>query len=418
VNRRSGVLFAAIAVALGTGVAAYVYATRFRPPAMSDAARVLVPDEVERVAATPDTAPAASTESVAANAKATTAQAPVPPEPAQNDTARRPPSTRTDATPTRAVDAAATAAAAGSVASTASRSEPAAPTAPVFVYFRNTAQDANYGKLARIAVAPGAVPEIVGGMNCEVVHVSAGAGVCLSADRGVVTTYAAKIFDAHTLETRMTLPLAGLPSRTRVSKDGRLAATTVFVTGHGYDSVDFSTETLLIDLRERKVLGNVQDFSVTRDGQPFAAEDFNFWGVTFVGDGRHFYATLSTAGEHYLVRGDATTKTAKVLRPGVECPSLSPDGKRIAFKRRRPAGANVEWQIMMLNLATGEERVLSEQRTVDDQLEWLDDRTVLYALPTNQRQGAAFTDVWSVRIDRTQPPRKLLTNAYSPAIDR
>jgi dipeptidyl aminopeptidase/acylaminoacyl peptidase len=288
----------------------------------------------------------------------------------------------------------------------------------VVVYFRNTAQDANYGKLARVAVASDAVPEMFGGLDCEVVHVSAGSGVCLSADRGVVTTYAAKIFDIGTSEIRMTLPLAGLPSRTRVSKDGQLAATTVFVTGHGYDSVDFSTETLLIDLREQRVLGNVQDFAVTRDGQPFAAEDFNFWGVTFVGDGRHFYATLSTAGEHYLVRADAAAKTATVLRPGVECPSLSPDGKRIAFKRRRPAGANVEWQIMVLDLASGEERVLSEQRTVDDQLEWLDARTVLYALPSNERRGAAVTDVWSVRIDGGQAPRKLLTNAYSPAIDR
>jgi hypothetical protein len=395
------VLFAAIAVALGTGVAAYVYATRFRAPDTSDAARVLVPDEVGPVTATAGTAPTPSTVAVVSGATPPTAQSPssqAEPAPLQSDLAPNPPSVGTQAAP---------------------KSTPVAPPpAPIFVYFRNTAQDANYGKLARIAIAPGAVPEIVGGMNCEVVHVSAGAGVCLSADRGVVTTYAAKIFDAHTLETRMTLPLAGLPSRTRVSKDGRLAATTVFVTGHGYDSVDFSTETLLIDLRERKVLGNVQDFTVTREGQPFAAEDFNFWGVTFVGDGRHFYATLSTAGEHYLVRGDATTKTATVIRPGVECPSLSPDGKRIAFKRRRPAGANVEWQIMVLNLATGEERVLSEQRTVDDQLEWLDDRTVLYALPASERRGAAITDVWSVRIDRAQPARRLLTNAYSPAIDR
>jgi hypothetical protein len=398
VNRRSGVLFAAIAVALGTGVAAYVYATRFGQPGEVDTARVLVPDEVD---------PAAS------NAEASPSPADVTPSPAPP--ASSPSLPASVPAPTAAAEPVGRAPA----ASPAPRVAPAAPPpAPVFVYFRNTAQDANYGKLARIAVAPSAVPEIVGGMNCEVVHVSAGSGVCLSADRGVVTTYAAKVFDAHTLETRMTLPLGGLPSRTRVSKDGRLAATTVFVTGHGYDSVDFSTETLLIDLRERKVLGNVQDFAVTRDGQPFAAEDFNFWGVTFVGDGRHFYATLSTAGEHYLVRADAATKTATVLRAGVECPSLSPDGKRIAFKRRRPAGASVEWQIMVLNLASGEERSLSEQRTVDDQLEWLDDRTVLYALPSNQRQGAAFTDVWSVRTDRVQPPRKLLTNAYSPAIDR
>ena len=407
---RSGLLYAAIAVALGTGVAGYVYATRYRTAAPADTARVLVAAEVGAPSGAGSATPPAQIESTTTPAALPAAAASAsPPEPVSSAG----PSGPAPSAPAHA----------GTQdehgADRLGQPTPAAPhPAPVVIYFRNTAPDANYGKLARVAVSPDAVSEPVGALDCEVVHVSAGSGVCLSADRGVVTTYAAKIFDARTLETRMTLPLAGLPSRTRVSKDGGLAATTVFVTGHGYDSVDFSTETLLIDLRQRKVLGNVQDFAVTRDGQPFAAEDFNFWGVTFVGDGRRFYATLSTGGEHYLVRGDATTRTATVLRPGVECPSVSPDGKRIAFRRRRPAGANVEWQIMVLDLASGEERVLSEQRTVDDQLEWLDDRTVLYALAADERRGAAVTDVWSVRIDGDRAPRKLLTNAYSPAIDR
>ena len=39
----------------------------------------------------------------------------------------------------------------------------------------------------------------VDSLRCEVVHVSGGHGICLSADRGVFTTYAATLFDAKTL---------------------------------------------------------------------------------------------------------------------------------------------------------------------------------------------------------------------------
>ena len=40
-----------------------------------------------------------------------------------------------------------------------------------------------------------------------------------------------------------------------------------------------------------------------------------------------------------------------------------------------------EWHIAVYDLASGEETVLADTRSVDDQVEWLDNSTVLYALP-------------------------------------
>ena len=131
----------------------------------------------------------------------------------------------------------------------------------------------------------------------------------------------------------------------RVSPDGRLAAATVFESGHSYAEHGFSTRTTLYDLTGRTSLGDLEQFVSKRDGQVISAADFNFWGVTFARDGNTFYATLDTAGVSYLVRGDARGRTLDVLRPNVECPSLSPDNSRIAFKKRVGARSLGWWQI-------------------------------------------------------------------------
>ena len=75
----------------------------------------------------------------------------------------------------------------------------------------------------------------------------------------------------------------GIPSRTRLSDDGTLVATTSFVTGHSYATVGFSTLTE-IHRADGTSLGNVEDFALTVDGAPFTAADRNIWGVTFVDD--------------------------------------------------------------------------------------------------------------------------------------
>ena len=263
---------------------------------------------------------------------------------------------------------------------------------------------------------PGAGPRrFVGTSSCEAVHFAGGRGICLTADRGVFTTFAAEILDAG-FAPRLTVPLKGGPSRCRVSADGKLAALTVFISGHSYASVDFTTQTLLLDATTGRVLADLEEFAVTRDGRPFRSQDFNFWGVTFTPDSKSFYCTLSTNRQHLLVRGDVARRTATVVHENVECPSLSPDGTRIAYKKRLPDPGRVQWQLHVLDLASGRETPLPETRSVDDQMEWLDDENVLYAIPQNEH--SASTDVWRAAVDGRRPPERLLAAASSPAVIR
>jgi hypothetical protein len=296
----------------------------------------------------------------------------------------------------------------------------AAPAMPAGqrLYFRYNGVDLHYGNVAWIDTAQPSKLHFVDTLRCEVVHVSGGHGICLSADRGVFTTYAATLFDAKTFEKRGTFALKGIPSRTRVSVDGSLAGLTVFASGHGYSTLDFSTQTLLIDFATGSVLADLEDFKVTQDGAVIENPDFNFWGVTFTPDAKNFFATLSTGGKHFLIRGNIAARTAVVIHENVECPSLSPDARRVAYKKRLMDGNRVFWQLHVLELATGRETALSERRSIDDQLEWLDNRNVLYSVPSADDSSSPSTDVWRVAVDARTAPRLFLRNAYSPATAR
>jgi Tol biopolymer transport system component len=144
---------------------------------------------------------------------------------------------------------------------------------------------------------------------------------------------------------------------------------------------------------------------VMRGGRQVTAVDVNFWGVTFARDSDRFYATLATGGHTYLIRGSIRDRLARVIRENVECPSLSPDGTRIAFKKRTKS-ATKPWHLTVLDLRTMRETPLSEQRSVDDQAEWLDDGRVLYGVDSA---------VWVADADGTGTPSRYLARADSPA---
>lgn len=292
-----------------------------------------------------------------------------------------------------------------------------APTTPRLV-FRHTGLDRNYSKLTSAALAAsGPAERQVAGLTCERVSFAAGRGICLEADRGFFTTYKAVIFGG-TFNPMHTFKLAGSPSRTRVSPDGRVGAITVFVTGqvHRYAGSDFSTRTSIVDMATGDELGELEQFTTWRDGKRFKAADFNFWGVTFARDSNTFYATLATAGTTYLVRGDLGLRKLTVLRENVECPSLSPDNRLLAFKKRVAKGA-APWRPYILDLATMTERpVAGEVRSIDDQIEWLDTGHVLYAVPRPEQTGRQ--DVWVAALDGTAAPRVFLPDADSPIVVR
>ena len=119
--------------------------------------------------------------------------------------------------------------------------------------------------------------------------------MCLTANRGVLTTYSAVIFDERVSPRRPSR--YGIPSRVPVSPNGDLAGITVFVSGHAYSQDAFSTKTILLDTRTGQTRAELESLALTRQGRPFKRADFNFWGVTFARDSNTFYATVSSGAD-------------------------------------------------------------------------------------------------------------------------
>ena len=298
------------------------------------------------------------------------------------------------------------------------------------LYFRT---DASPDILGKLAVTPlDALDRISysSELSCARVHFSGGIGVCLTREAvpggegrkeigladlfglASFTGYSAVVFDSQLRSVARNIKLNGFPSRVRVSPSGRLAAVTVFLSGQSYAALKFSTQTTIIDVGSGKLLADVETFAVTRNGQAFHSPDFNFWGVTFSRDEGIFYATLWSMGKTYLVKGDLAKHAAEVIYEGVECPSLSPDSARIAFKKRTGfIGGPAIWRISLLDLRTLTDTPLGETRSVDDQVEWLDNNDILYVINENDK-----SNIWILPVDPNGSPRLWLTGASSPAV--
>jgi Tol biopolymer transport system component len=189
---------------------------------------------------------------------------------------------------------------------------------------------------------------------------------------------------------------------------------TVFVDGHSYATGGFSTITGILDTRTGTQVDSLEQFTATVEGGPHQAADTNLWGVTFAGDDNRFYATLSTQSRRYLVEGDFAARTVKTLAANVECPSLSPDGKRIAYKAAIDADPAKGWRLSVMDLATMKVTPTTETRSVDDQPAWLDDATIAYGL----QRDDGVNDVWTVPADGGGESRLFVEGANSPAIVR
>jgi hypothetical protein len=290
---------------------------------------------------------------------------------------------------------------------------PSPPGAP-YVMVRSMVADDSFNRIALVPLDTPNGPRFVTSLSCERVFYAGGRGVCLTIGlAGMTTTYAAEIFDEQFASVGR-VPLTGMPSRVRVSPDGRLAGITVFETGHSYAESGYSTRTTIVDTASARILDHLEAFAVTRNGVAFRAVDFNFWGVTFARDSNRFYATLASGGVKHLVEGDVKARTARVLATDVECPSLSPDNTRVAYKKAFTDERGIGWHLQVLDLRTMAATSLdAETRSVDDQVDWLDDEHVIYHLP-----GSRGADIWMLSTSAPEPPRVLVPLAYSPAVVR
>lgn len=277
--------------------------------------------------------------------------------------------------------------------------------------FLNGAQGPHRGALVSVPDRSPRDERTASDLDCLRFHAAAGTGVCLTSSPGALAQDNRAVIVDSELRPLRTFPLVGTPSRARVSPSGRFAAWTVFVAGESYGSAFFSTRTSIVDTRTGALDADLEKFAVELDGRPYRASDVNFWGVTFSKDDDTFYATLGTNNQTYLVKGSISRRSVTTLAANVECPSLSPDETRVAYKKRVQRGAAL-WREHVLDLRTLREQPLAEKRSVDDQALWLDDRTLAYALPADG--SVDTTDVWTVPADGSGTPRLLAPAASSP----
>jgi hypothetical protein len=289
--------------------------------------------------------------------------------------------------------------------------------------FRNMSRGPEHGALAFASLERPA-RRYTTNTFCQRVYFSAGTGLCLTIEQRPRIRSRGYLFD-NALAIRQRLDLPGVPSRGRVSPDGHLAAFTVFVNGDSYAQLQFSTRTQLVNTDTGRTLADLEDFQVYKNGVHLTSADFNYWGVTFSRDGVTFYATLATKGQKYLVRGNTQSRQVEVLHSGVECPSLSPDEQRIAFKQEANPGSGL-WHPAVLRLSDFAVTQLRETRIVDDQIEWLDDAHVLYGIrealgtivPDRDGIMRGRADIWMLAADGTGSAQLFLEDAESPAVVR
>jgi hypothetical protein len=276
-----------------------------------------------------------------------------------------------------------------------------------FAVFRrlDRSRPETYGRVAVAQVDGDRVgPSVLAGPACQRVAFAAGKGLCLDL---LGTATAIQVLDSR-MRVVHELKLAGVPSRARVSPDGRWGGVTTFVVGHAYAMPGrFSTATSIVDLKTGKAVAGLEDeIAVSHGGKIVDSRDRNFWGLTFAADGDTFYATLATGGSTWLIKGSIAARRARTIHENVECPSLSPDGTRIGFKKA-VAHRPTQWRFYVLDLATGEETPLAETRSVDDQLSWLDDQQLLYGYREQ---------TYLVNADGTGAPRPWVRGADSPTV--
>ncbi|SBW24115.1 protein tolB [Candidatus Protofrankia californiensis] len=265
------------------------------------------------------------------------------------------------------------------------------------------------GVLSRVGGRDLTGPRQITVQRCDRAYAAAGTIACL---RPVDPLSATKlvILDSRLREQR-TIPLTGFPNRLRISPSGKMVAWTLFLNGHSYAGAGFSTRTGIMDIDTGHLVDNIEEFHIIRNGRPYQAADVNFWGVTFADDNR-FYATMATEGHRYLVEGDINARTVRSRADNVECPSLSPDGTRIAFKAAVDGDPTRGWRLSVLDMATMRVTPLAETRSIDDQPEWLDNTAVAYAL----QRSDGINDIWSLPADGSGTPNLLVPGANSPAL--
>lgn len=300
--------------------------------------------------------------------------------------------------------------------------EPEAEQAPIAevtdgprIVFRHTGTDNEYGVVAVVPLDDPAGPRAFTGVSCDRVAARPDGASCLLTDPGIAATYEGVELDADWQEVA-THDLPGLPSRTRLSPDGTLVATTVFVAGHSYMSTGFSTATEVHEFGEGERWGNLEKFQLVVDGREVNPLDRNVWGSPSSTTRRS-----TPRSRPVVVRGwsRATSRGARSprCRPTPSARRCLPTGAASPSRSTSTPDAASCGRSPSRTLTTGDRTLLqSGPRGLDDQVEWLDDDTLIYGLPRADEPGV--TDTWAVDTTAEATPRLLIEQAWSATVVR
>lgn len=256
--------------------------------------------------------------------------------------------------------------------------------------------------------------------RCDRVHVGGGVGVCAAPLGGALGGWETLLFDASTPGMPILSDHSSpLPSRARVSADGSIVSTTSFVSGRSYEDIggDTSTIVVFVEVANNRLTGMTQYQSSAQ--LQFADSSAQYWGASFADPaGETFYATAHYGTGPVVVHGRVAEQTVSEPLLDGSCPSVSPDGTRLVYKAMRPGGG---FDLTVYDIESGESRQLNETRSVDDQVEWLDDNTILYALhpegESDELVDPSF-DIWKLSLDEDAVPELIIPAASSPAVVR
>jgi hypothetical protein len=280
-----------------------------------------------------------------------------------------------------------------------------------FIMFRTLAPPRAHGRIAMAALASSDVRHLTS-LRCARVAYAGGRGLCLVEEaEGMVVDHVAEIFD-RSFRRVGRLALAGVPTRVRVSPDGRIGAITTYAEEESPAGERLAIESVLIDLNASQVLADLRDFRLDVSDAQTVVGPLDFASVSFDRDPDRFFATLSTPTERWVIVGSLRERRLRLLKADFATEALSPDGNRLVVKQR--VGDRGFWQLGVLDLSTLIAHTVNQNgRSVDDQVEWLDNDHLVYHDANDQGTG-----VWVAATDGLSEPHLLIPDAFSPVVVR